>query len=1007
MTIETESPRLEYVGNGSTTDFAIAFKFIDDADILLYVNEVEITTGFTIAGGSGSTGTLTFDVAPILGDLVVIINSPAYTQETDWVDGDPLTAASLETAFDKLTILAQRVYDLIGRSFKFGDGIVGGTTTIGDSPVDRAGKALIFDSNGDLVTSTESFESGSAYAASASASAVSASNSAAAAAMSAAEISNLDHTGDWATSTSYKKNNVVYVVASGQSYMCLMDHISGADFATDLGSGYWNLVAKDGDLDSVTGVVAIANGGTGQTTASGAINAILPAQGGQSGKFLSTNGTIASWASGGSGVGDVYGPASSTNNAIVLFDGTTGKTIKDSSKLLPSGTLVDHITTQTLFNKTISNGSSFFGNTINPPYGGTGLSGYQTGDTIYATSSSTLGRLAIGTTGQALKVGVSGIPEWGTISGGSGAGFTDITDYGAVADFVGGPGSTKVSGTDQSTAFDSALATNEPLYLPAGDYWVASTTTRNNLQFRSWSGPGVVWGNTNVGYTKLGKTWVVGTNRSHEVGSVGGLHIGGEDGGYGMRQWMGHHNWMQFQPMRYGAPSQVQLYPSTASCVGHPVAPNAIVADYGTFDTSEMFVGDYIGWNGGLYVLESVSASSVTVTKAFVGGSPGWATNTSLQKPAFKAYETATGTCNTSGTTLTFVSGEQFPYGTSSDHQYVFVNGTKYTVTQGPEVVGANTLTLGSSPGTLTGATFKYYRQYAPWSYVTLMRLQGIAGGRESNAVMSINTRNEFLIGGTGTDYNLVPNMRIESPRTRIGGGELYPFNGTTDQYGIEVIAPMDDLSYGAHYVRIGGYNGREALKVVTWNSYTDHFTIYGSVSSIQTGPVLAAEGSSATLDMFFKTKGLGRVGFYSSLGSNEYFSVINAGMINRCEIASSVSSYAPTLRARGSDANVDLGFDTQGSGSFTFTSHGFANKEFGIYGIGSTSNVAAAGSVTGTPGFVSEGAASNIDMKLLPKGNGMLWLGGAFASTTDTAITGYLPFRDASGTIRYIACIG
>lgn len=44
------------------------------------------------------------------------------------------------------------------------------------------------------------------------------------------------------------------------------------------------------------GTVAIANGGTGQTTAANAINALLPTQTGQAGKFLTTDGSVASWA---------------------------------------------------------------------------------------------------------------------------------------------------------------------------------------------------------------------------------------------------------------------------------------------------------------------------------------------------------------------------------------------------------------------------------------------------------------------------------------------------------------------------------------------------------------------------------------------------------------------------------------------------------------------------------------------------------------------------------------
>jgi hypothetical protein len=53
---------------------------------------------------------------------------------------------------------------------------------------------------------------------------------------------------------------------------------------------------------TVSGTIAIANGGTGQTTANAAINALLPSQTGNSGKVLSTNGTDTSWlAAGGTG----------------------------------------------------------------------------------------------------------------------------------------------------------------------------------------------------------------------------------------------------------------------------------------------------------------------------------------------------------------------------------------------------------------------------------------------------------------------------------------------------------------------------------------------------------------------------------------------------------------------------------------------------------------------------------------------------------------------------------
>lgn len=52
--------------------------------------------------------------------------------------------------------------------------------------------------------------------------------------------------------------------------------------------------------------------------------------------------------------GAVIGAAASTNNAIVLWDGVTGKLIKDSAKTLPTGTVVGTSDTQTLTNKRVN-----------------------------------------------------------------------------------------------------------------------------------------------------------------------------------------------------------------------------------------------------------------------------------------------------------------------------------------------------------------------------------------------------------------------------------------------------------------------------------------------------------------------------------------------------------------------------------------------------------------------------------------------------------------------------
>ena len=78
---------------------------------------------------------------------------------------------------------------------------------------------------------------------------------------------------------------------------------SGAGTVTsiDVSGGTTGLTTSGGPVTTsgtitLAGTLALANGGTGQTTQSGAANAILPSQTSQSGKYLTTNGSTVSWA---------------------------------------------------------------------------------------------------------------------------------------------------------------------------------------------------------------------------------------------------------------------------------------------------------------------------------------------------------------------------------------------------------------------------------------------------------------------------------------------------------------------------------------------------------------------------------------------------------------------------------------------------------------------------------------------------------------------------------------
>lgn len=98
-------------------------------------------------------------------------------------------------------------------------------------------------------------------------------------------------------------------------------------------SGWITVGTIDATTFAVGGLVPIANGGTGQTTAAAALTALLPSQTGNSGKVLTTNGTLAAWGAGGGAAGasiqtftgsGTYTPTAGKTTFLVLATGGGG-----------------------------------------------------------------------------------------------------------------------------------------------------------------------------------------------------------------------------------------------------------------------------------------------------------------------------------------------------------------------------------------------------------------------------------------------------------------------------------------------------------------------------------------------------------------------------------------------------------------------------------------------------------------------------------------------------------
>lgn len=112
MTITATTNRIQYTGDGSSTGFAFPFRIFAATDLEVFLAGVLQTTGYSVTGGDPS-GTVNFATAPGAGVAVLIRRAVPATQPMDLVANDPFPAETAEAAFDRNTILAIQMAELI------------------------------------------------------------------------------------------------------------------------------------------------------------------------------------------------------------------------------------------------------------------------------------------------------------------------------------------------------------------------------------------------------------------------------------------------------------------------------------------------------------------------------------------------------------------------------------------------------------------------------------------------------------------------------------------------------------------------------------------------------------------------------------------------------------------------------------------------------------------------------------------------------------------------------
>ncbi|HAA41550.1 MAG TPA: hypothetical protein DCE36_15890 [Pseudomonas sp.] len=120
MSVPAGPTEKRYTGNGVTTIFTIPFLLLAASDLDVFLDGVEIISGFTITGVGNPTSTITFTTAPPnLSSILLNLNVP-FERLNDYQENGDFLSSTVNRDFDRIWQALKQLYRFSTRSLTLG-----------------------------------------------------------------------------------------------------------------------------------------------------------------------------------------------------------------------------------------------------------------------------------------------------------------------------------------------------------------------------------------------------------------------------------------------------------------------------------------------------------------------------------------------------------------------------------------------------------------------------------------------------------------------------------------------------------------------------------------------------------------------------------------------------------------------------------------------------------------------------------------------------------------------